>query len=199
MKELLEQELKKDNIFLEQSKIQKLEVFANKLLWWNGVHNISGAKTKEQVVQNIIDSIYPITFLKEPKNMLDVGTGAGFPGLILAIVWDKTNIVLSEPINKKAAFLRYIANELNLKNVEVFKNRVEKLQNKKFDLITSRAVSDTNLLLLLTKNVSSDNTEFLFFKGSNVFNEVDKLDKKVTYDIVSRQKRNYLRIKFNGS
>jgi 16S rRNA (guanine527-N7)-methyltransferase len=191
MKSLLKNELIKNNINLEESKINALEIFANKLLWWNGVHNISGAKTKEQVVQNIVDSIYPITFLKEPNSMLDVGTGAGFPGLILAIIWDKTKTVLSEPINKKAAFLRYIISELNLKNVEIFKNRVEKLQNYKFDLITSRAVSDTNLLLLLTKNVSSLNTEFLFFKGSNVYNELKELN-SYKYKIVKKELRNYL-------
>jgi 16S rRNA (guanine527-N7)-methyltransferase len=191
MKSLLKNELIKNNINLEESKINALEIFANKLLWWNGVHNISGAKTKEQVVQNIVDSIYPITFLKEPNSMLDVGTGAGFPGLILAIVWDKTKTVLSEPINKKAAFLRYIISELNLKNVTVFKDRVQNLKSSYFELITSRAVTDTNLLLKLTKNLSNKDTKFLFFKGSNVYNELKELN-SYKYKIVKKELRNYL-------
>ncbi len=191
MKSLLKNELIKNNINLEESKINALEIFANKLLWWNGVHNISGAKTKEQVVQNIIDSIYPITFLKEPNSMLDVGTGAGFPGLILAIIWDKTKTVLSEPINKKAAFLRYIISELNLKNVTVFKDRVQNLKSSYFELITSRAVTDTNLLLKLTKNLSNKDTKFLFFKGSNVYNELKELN-SYKYKIVKKELRNYL-------
>jgi len=191
MKSLLKNELIKNNINLEESKINALEIFANKLLWWNGVHNISGAKTKEQVVQNIVDSIYPITFLKEPNSMLDVGTGAGFPGLILAIIWDKTKTVLSEPINKKAAFLRYIISELNLKNVTVFKDRVQNLKSSYFELITSRAVTDTNLLLKLTKNLSNKDTKFLFFKGSNVYNELKELN-SYKYKIVKKELRNYL-------
>ena len=199
MIDLIKDALDKEQIKLPQEKIEKLDKFAKKLMWWNSVHNITGAKSKEEIVENIIDSLYPITFIKEPNSLLDVGTGAGFPGLILAIAWENSLVTLAEPINKRAAFLKYISIELGLKNVTVFKNRVEKLQGQKFSLITSRAVTDTDLLLKLTKNVTKDDTEYLFFKGSNIFNELKELDKKVTYDIVTRKKRNYLWIKSYGS
>jgi len=189
--------LEKNNIFLEDSKIDKLELFLDRLQWYNSVHNITGAKSKEAIVENIIDSILPTTFIKEPKSFLDVGTGAGFPGLLLATIWDGAKCVLAEPINKRATFLRLMSQELGLKNVEVFKNRVENLESKPFSLITSRAVTDTKLLLDLTKNVSNSNTQFLFYKGSKVYDEIKNLDKKLKYDIVSKGKRNYLWMRYD--
>jgi len=154
------------------------------------------SKSKEAIVENIVDSILPITFAKEPKSFLDVGTGAGFPGLLLAIVWDRAKSVLAEPINKRTTFLRLMSQELELENVEIFKNKVENLQSKPFSLITSRAVTNTKLLLDLTKNVSNNKTEFLFYKGSKVFDEIKELDKKLKYDIVTKEKRNYLWMRY---
>ena len=124
MRELIVKAIKKENIELDSNKIEQLAEFANKLEWWNRTHNITGARTKEAIVENIIDALIPTTFVNEPKSLLDVGTGAGFPGLILAIIWDNAKAVLAEPLNKRASFLRYISTHLELKNVEVFKDRV---------------------------------------------------------------------------
>ncbi len=195
MRELLKEALNKENINISTQKLDKLALFGEKLLWYNQTHNITGSKSKQNIVENILDSLIPTTFIDEPKTLLDVGTGAGFPGLILAIIWDKSDIVLAEPINKRAAFLKYITLELELKNVTLFKNRVEKLQHEPFSLITSRAVTDTKLLLIITKNVSNLNTQYLFYKGSRVFDEILELKNKLKYDIVTRNKRNYLWIK----
>jgi len=193
---MIKNALKKSSIILEPKKLEKLEIYIKKLNWYNSVHNITGAKSKEAIVENIVDSILPITFTKEPKSFLDVGTGAGFPGLLLAIVWDRAKSVLAEPINKRTAFLRLMSQELELENVEVFKNKVENLQSKPFSLITSRAVTNTKLLLDLTKNVSNNETEFLFYKGSKVYDEIKELDKKLKYDIVTKEKRNYLWMRY---
>ena len=199
MKELLKEALKKEQINLSTQIIEKLSIFGEKLQWYNSTHNITGSKTSQDIVKNIIDSLIPTTFIDEPKSLLDVGTGAGFPGLILAIIWDKCEVTLAEPINKRTAFLRYISVELELSNVTIFKNRVEKLQYSPFSLITSRAVTDTELLLVLTKNVCNEHSEYLFFKGSSLFKEIEELKNKLKYDIVTRNKRNYLWIKRNDS
>ena len=193
----LEKALQKEHIKLPKEKIGKLEEYIALLEKWNRVHNLSGAKSEEKIIENIIDSIYPIKFIKEPKSFLDVGTGAGFPGLILAIIWDKAEVVLAEPINKRASFLRFISSSLELNDVEVFKDRVENLTHSPFSLISSRAVTDTKLLLDLTKKVSNEKTQFLFYKGSRVFSEVEALKQK--YDIIQKNKRNYLWIKSNDS
>ena len=191
--------LKEEQIELNSSKVAKLEKFIEKLEWYNRVHNITGAKSKETIIDNIIDSILPTTFVPEPKSFLDVGTGAGFPGLLLAIIWDKSEAILAEPINKRATFLRLMASELGLDNLTVFRDRVEKLEHLPFELISSRAVTNTKLLLDLTKNVSSNDTQYLFFKGSRVYDEIKELNSQLKYDIVQKDKRNYLWIKPNVS
>ncbi len=193
----LEKALQKEQINLDSKKIEKLEEYINLLEKWNRVHNLTGAKSREKIIENIIDSIYPITFVAKPKSLLDVGTGAGFPGMILAIAWDDSEVVLAEPLNKRASFLRFVSSSLDLDNVSVFKDRVEKLEHSPFDLISSRAVTDTKLLLDLTKNVASPKTQYLFYKGSRVFDELESL--KLKYDIIQKNKRNYLWIKSNDS
>ena len=187
--------LLKAGVELEASKLAKLEKFIDKLEWYNSVHNITGAKSKEAIIDNIIDSILPTTFMPTPKSFLDVGTGAGFPGLILAVVWDKATCVLAEPINKRATFLRLMSQELELENLTIFKNKVENLEHEPFNLITSRAVTNTKLLLDLTKNISNSETEYLFYKGSRVYDEIKELNSQLKYDIVQKDKRNYLWIK----
>ena len=196
---VLEKVLLEVGIKLEASKLDKLNRFIDKLEWYNSVHNITGAKTKEVIIENIIDSILPTTFVPEPKSFLDVGTGAGFPGLLLAVIWDNAEAILAEPLNKRASFLRLMASELKLGNLRVFKDRVEKLEHLPFELISSRAVTNTKLLLDLTQNVSSSDTQYLFFKGSKVFDEIKELNSQLKYDIVQRDKRNYLWIKPNVS
>lgn len=195
MQKLIVKALDKENIKLNKKKIEQLTKYANKLEWWNGTHNITGAKTKEDIVKNIIDSLIPTTFVDKPKSMLDVGTGAGFPGLILAIIWEDTKTTLAEPLNKRASFLRYMIQDLELNSCEVFKNRVEKLTDKNFELVTSRAVTNTKLLLDLTQNVTSSNTNYLFFKGERVYQEIEELKAQYIYDIVTKNRRNYLLIK----
>ncbi len=192
---LLKSAIKEESIDINEDRVLKLENYAKKLKWWNKTHNITGAKSDEDIIKNIIDSLYPIKFIPKKRTLLDVGTGAGFPGLILAIAWQDTEVTLAEPLNKRASFLRYIIQDLELKNTTVFKNRVEKLQDKNFEIVTSRAVTNTKLLLELTKNITDKETEYLFFKGERVFEEIDELKAQYIYDIVTKNRRNYLWIK----
>jgi 16S rRNA (guanine527-N7)-methyltransferase len=191
----LSQHLTKAAIPLSEEKCLKLERFATLLHEWNQVHNLTGAKELESIYENIIDSLYPVTFITPPSSLLDVGTGAGFPGMALGIYFDDTETVLCEPLNKRASFLKFVIMELELKNITVAKMRVEKLQHTPFAMISSRAVTDTQLLLEITGNVSDGQTQYLFYKGSHVFDEIKASDNQLNYAIVSRDKRNYLWIK----
>ncbi len=184
-----------EKFFLDDGTIDKLEHFALLLHEWNRIHNLTGAKDIQTIYDNIIDSVYPTGFIDEPNSLLDVGTGAGFPGLVLGIVWDDAECVLCEPINKRASFLKFVAEELSLKNIKVAKSRVEQLRHNPFDLISSRAVTDTELLLSITKHLSSKETQYLFYKGGQIYDEISSLSNQLNYDIVSREKRNYLWIK----
>ena len=191
----LTQYLENENINLSDEIIIKLETFSSTLNQWNKVHNLTGAKNIDKIYQNIIDSLYPLTFISTPKTLLDVGTGAGFPGLVLAIALPQTKVILSEPLKKRVSFLKYISIDLELDNLTVEPKRVEELSYPPFELISSRAVTNTNLLLSLTKEISNDKTQYLFYKGSRLFDEIKEISYQLNYDIVQKNKRNYLYIK----
>ncbi len=191
----LQTRLVQEEIVLADETIKKLEAFALLLFEWNQIHNLTGAKNIAAIYDNIIDSLYPLTFIEKPATLLDVGTGAGFPGLVLAIALPQTEVVLAEPLKKRVSFLKYAAIDLELPNVKVEAKRVEKVEHEAFDLISSRAVTNTKLLLELTKNIASSETKYLFYKGSRVFDEIEDVQHQLSYDIVQKNQRNYLYIK----
>jgi 16S rRNA (guanine527-N7)-methyltransferase len=174
---------------------KQFKKFTALLLEWNKIHNLTGAKTSADVEKNIDDSLFPTTFIEKPTSILDVGTGAGFPGLILAIAYPDARVVLCEPRKKRASFLKYVAMELELSNVEVAKMRVEDYSSEPFGLISSRAVTDTKMLLELTNHLQSNDTNYLFYKGEQVFTELEAVDSSLDYDIIEKNQRNYLYIK----
>ena len=191
----LQTQLDQESINLPDETIKKLEAFALLLFEWNQVHNLTGAKNIAAINENIIDSLYPLTFIKSPETLLDVGTGAGFPGLVLAMALPECEVVLAEPLKKRVSFLKYAAIDLALKNVKVEGKRVEKVEHEAFAMISSRAVTNTKLLLELTQQVASVQTEYLFYKGSRVFDEIEDVQHQLDYDIVQKNQRNYLYIK----
>ena len=174
---------------------KQFKKFTELLLEWNKIHNLTGAKTIDAIYINIVDSLYPLTFITKPKTLLDVGTGAGFPGLVLAIALPNTKVVLAEPLKKRVSFLKYAAIDLELPNVSVEAKRVEQVEHAPFTLVSSRAVTNTRLLLDLTKDISDENTAYLFYKGSRVFDELKDVQHQLDYDIVQKNQRNYLYIK----
>ena len=185
------------NIVIDSRQIEQLEQFSDILEEWNKIHNLTGAKTKDKVYKNILDSLYPCEFIKEPNTLLDVGTGAGFPGLILAIVYPKCKTILCEPRNKRASFLKFVAMEIELDNIKVVKKRVEDYyhNSEPFELISSRAVTNTKMLLSLTEHLRDDDTRLLFYKGEQLFSELELVDSPIYYDIIEKNQRNYLYIK----
>ncbi|MDQ7084721.1 MAG: 16S rRNA (guanine(527)-N(7))-methyltransferase RsmG [Sulfurovum sp.] len=191
----LTQYLEAESLYFDPLTIQKLENFASLLHEWNQIHNLTGAKSLEAIYVNIVDSLYPLNFIEVPKTLLDVGTGAGFPGLVLAIALADTTVILAEPLKKRVSFLKYATIDLSLPNVRVEAKRVEFVEHKAFDLITSRAVTNTRLLLDLTQGLSHNDTQYLFYKGTRVFDEIQDVQHQLNYDIVQKNQRNYLYIK----
>lgn len=180
---------------LSNDTLKKIDNFIKYLMKWNRVHNLTGAKRYEEIKEQINDSIYPLTFLPKFDSMLDIGTGGGFPGMIIAIVKPDIKCTLCEPLRKRASFLKYIAKELQLINVTVKDSRIEDLKAKPYDLITSRAVADTNTLIKWSRPFINKTTQMLFYKGEQVFKEIDDLKKEIkdgSWKIISKGKRNYL-------
>lgn len=187
-----------DNLGLEFDALfyKRCEQFISLLKQWGGVHNLTAELNHYKIEDNIIDSIYPLKFLSNFNSFADIGTGAGYPGMLLAIARPDVKATLIEPRIKRVAFLNFVKNALKLENVEVICDRVENISNRTFDLVTSRAVTNTSLLIDLTKNISTDNTEFLFYKGSLLESEIAEAQLK-KYEIISIKERNFLYIKNN--
>lgn len=185
-----------ENISLDKEFFQRCDVFISLLQKWGKVHNLSGRLTREDIQENIIDSIYPLQYLDSYNSFADIGTGAGYPGLIIAMANADVKCYLIEPRIKRVAFLNFVKNSLGLKNVEVICKRVEEVENVQVDLITSRAVTNTKLLLDITKNISKKDSSYLFYKGSLLESEIEeaKLEESLVYN---RKDRNYLYLKGN--
>ncbi|MCK5110184.1 MAG: 16S rRNA (guanine(527)-N(7))-methyltransferase RsmG [Arcobacteraceae bacterium] len=182
-----------DNLFYE-----RCDKFIELLQQWGEVHNLTASLHTQQIKDNIIDSVYPLKFLDEFKSLLDVGTGAGYPGMLLAIAKPDVKVYLCEPRVKRVAFLNFVKNALKLENVTVIKERVENIKDLKVDFVTSRAVTNTALLLDLTKEISTSKTSYLFYKGSLCEEEI-KQAQLDNYEVISvGEHRNYLYMKRQG-
>ncbi len=171
----------------------KIQLYSSLLLQYSKIHNITALKTKEEIIDNIEDSIFPLRYLEfRFQNIADIGSGAGFPGLFLALKNPHVKVTLYEPLYKKSAFLNLAKVKLGLKNLHVKSIRVENEKDIIYDLIVSRAVTKTKTLLDLSKNISDQNTSFLLYKGSSVDEE---LDKNLNYEIYKKANRHYVIIK----
>jgi 16S rRNA (guanine527-N7)-methyltransferase len=175
----------------EERKIkEKYKTFTHELLKWNKIHKLTNYN-KEEIIKQIKDSLYPLQYIKNAKSAIDVGTGAGFPGLILAISMPQTKWFLVEPLKKRYSFLNYIKMLLNLENAEIIPKRMENSNLEPVDLITSRAVMKTKDFLDLVKPYIKNNGTILLYKGSNVLDELDGINAK----IINNKNRNYVFIK----
>ncbi|HIP14042.1 MAG TPA: 16S rRNA (guanine(527)-N(7))-methyltransferase RsmG [Sulfurimonas autotrophica] len=187
----LQTTLTHDKIDLPSDFFQKIQKYKEHLFQWNRVHNLTGAKNEQTLNEFIYDAVFPISFLPKVDTLMDIGTGAGFPGMILAFALPQTEVTLVEPLTKRASFLQFIKADLGLKNVKVVKKRVEEMEPELFDLITSRAVTDTKILLDLSKNFRKADSKLLFYKGEKVFDEISA-DISMKHKIIETNKRHYL-------
>jgi 16S rRNA (guanine(527)-N(7))-methyltransferase RsmG len=123
--------------FPNESALRQLSQFTELISQWNKAINITAAQSKEEVVQrHILDSLTASDFCKEEKNILDIGSGGGFPAIPLAIVLPLTNFVLVERVPKKCAFLNRVKRKLGLTNITVINCDLEKL-NLDFKVCTA--------------------------------------------------------------
>jgi len=187
----LKRRIEAENITLPENFFFNVQKYKEHLFKWNKIHNLTGARDEASVDDFIFDALFPLSFLPPVASLLDIGTGAGFPGMILAFGLPQTQVTLVEPLTKRASFLQFIKADLKLENVHVVKKRVEDMESEIFDLITSRAVTDTKMLLELSKNFRDEKSKLLFYKGEKVFDELEETH-GMAYKIIERKKRHYL-------
>ncbi|UTJ05162.1 16S rRNA (guanine(527)-N(7))-methyltransferase RsmG [Arcobacter roscoffensis] len=190
----LKQLCQSNNLDFDDKFYEDCEVFTKLLRQWGQVHNLTGSLAIDDINENILDSVYPLSFIENHESFADIGTGAGYPGLILAMARRDIKAYLIEPRVKRVSFLNFVKASLKLENLTVICNRVEKVEDLNVDLITSRAVTNTNLLLDITNNIKEENSSYLFYKGSLVQEEIEQA-KVNNYTLVNRKDRNYLYIK----
>jgi 16S rRNA (guanine527-N7)-methyltransferase len=143
---------------------------------WNRVHNLTAIREPEKMVSHhLLDSLAVAPHL-QAKRLLDVGSGAGLPGIPLALAYPEMRVTLLDSNHKKAAFLNQVVMELKLKNAEVCAERVESWQTKdRFDVIISRAFSDIGEFVRVTRHLLAPGGVFAAMKGLHPYEEIEKL------------------------
>ncbi len=155
---------------------QRLLDYLALLRKWNKVYNLTALREPEKMVSHhLLDSLAVVPYI-EARRILDVGSGAGLPGIPLAIARDDWRVTLLDSSHKKAAFLKQAAIELKLSNVTVCCERVEAwLPEQKFELIISRAVSDLAEFVTLSKHLLHEGGRFAAMKGVYPHEEIAQL------------------------
>ena len=175
------------------------------ILKFNKAHNIVGRHTKEEIYsQDILDCQMALKHIQPEKEILDIGSGAGLPGLLIAILQPLSNITMSEKNQKKAYFIKKTIQTLGLSNAKI-KNKAispNTKTKKPFDIITARAFAQTRRIINLTKNNIHKRSKYLLLKGKykKIQEELQSLDiKKFRYEITKldhqTKERNLIMIK----
>lgn len=176
-------------LHLNDEQIQKLESYMNYTLEENSKFNLTRNDNAEDfIIKNILDSLLIVKDNNlENSNVLDLGSGAGLPGIPLAIYYKTTNFLLLEPTLKRANFLKRCKELLNLENVTIVSARAEdyiKENNReKFDFVVSRAVSKLNILAELSIPFLKVNGSLIAYKGLNYQSEINEA--KNALDVLS--------------
>lgn len=183
-------ELAQLGISLNEKQIKELETYAKFLLEYNEHTNLTAITNIEDVyLKHFYDSLTIVKNVDLPKvtNLLDIGTGAGFPGMVLKIVFPNLKVTLLDSNNKKITFLKKLAEKLNL-DVEIIYDRAEIfVQNRReyYDIVTSRAVADLSILVELAIPYLKVGGNFVAMKANsqdelhNAENIIKKLNSKV--------------------
>ena len=162
--------------------IDKLLIYINILKKWNKKINLTALTNDFDIVKyHFLDSLAVNKFIDQ-KKILDVGSGAGFPGIILALCDATRQVTLVDKVGKKASFMRQVCLELNLKNVSVIHSRVEEISTYKYDAIVARAFGDMSLLMNLTQHLIYDKGVWYGMKSKKLMAE-DIIKNKNIYKI----------------
>jgi 16S rRNA (guanine527-N7)-methyltransferase len=172
----------KNTFSINSSQEIKLIKFLKELAIYNRHTNLVGKSTLANPLRShILDCIQVSPFIKNRNStILDMGTGPGLPGLVLAIIGYK-NVNLVDSNRKKINFVKYVSKKLDI-SVKIFLNRVEKLNSPKFDFLISRALANLNKLFTYSHKLTDKDTVLIFLKGKKVKNEIQEAKKIWSFD-----------------
>lgn len=179
-------EVKKLGIEIDKEKLEKLEIYCNFLLDYNTHTNLTAIKTKEEIyLKHFYDSLTlaKIIDLTHEKTLLDIGTGAGFPGMVLKIFFPNLQVYLVDSNHKKTNFLEELKIKLDVDKLEIINNRIENITSQfinSIDIVTARAVSNLPVLLELGIPLVALNKYFIAMKA-NALEELESSKYAINY------------------
>ena len=170
-KALLESGMQKLGLEDIPQVISKLLIYKELLIKWNKSFNLTSVKNTEVVTHHFLDSLAIIHFIKS-SSLLDVGTGAGLPGIVIAIVKPDIKVSLIDKVGKKIAFIKRVVAELEIKNIDTYHDRVELLTSEgKYDGIISRAFSNMDDFIKSTKHLIKSQGVWYGMKSKKILND----------------------------
>lgn len=181
----MKQYAQKIGIVLEEEQIEQFYQYEKLLLIWNEKINLTAiTKPEEIILKHFIDSMTIAKYIGANKKLIDVGTGAGFPGIPLKIIRKDIKITLLDSLNKRVQFLNEIIKQLKLEEIETVHGRVEefgknKKYREKFDYATSRAVANLTTLSEYLLPLVKIEGKCICMKGSTVKEEIDQSQKAI--------------------
>lgn len=178
-------------IELTEEQLNKLDSFYHKLIEWNERINLTRITEEQDVyLKHFYDSltIAKVVDLSTKDTLCDVGTGAGFPGIVLKIVYPNLKITLVDSLLKRVNYLNTIITELNLDNIKAIHSRGEDYKEK-FDVVTARAVANIEKLLNFTMHLVNKDGIFVAMKGN--------VEEEMTDQVVSKINKKYNLVTIN--
>lgn len=190
MKEEFSQKMKayakEINILLEEEQINQFYLYMQILLEWNEKINLTAITQQDEIIlKHFIDSITIANYIPVHAKLIDVGTGAGFPGIPLKIIRKDLEITLLDSLNKRINFLKEVIEKLQLKNIQAIHARVEEIGKNKtyresFDVATSRAVANLTTLSEYLIPLVKLNGITINMKGAEIDEEIRQSAKAIT-------------------
>ncbi len=183
--EIFNNHLKEIGIELQRKQIEKFYKYMNLLLEWNEKINLTAITEPEEVIlKHFVDSLTISKYIEKGSKLVDMGTGAGFPGIPLKILREDIEITLADSLNKRINFLNEVIKELKLKNIQTVHTRAEEFgKNKKyrenFDIATSRAVANLSTLSEYLIPLVRINGKAICMKGSEIKEELETAKKAI--------------------
>ena len=163
-------------IVLPQDALPKFDIYLRELKIWNEKFNLTAIKDDQGIaIKHFLDSLTPLKFIKPGSAMLDIGSGAGFPGIPLKIVEPSLKITLIDSVNKKVTFMKHIISELGLTDIEAVHSRAEELAKTKkgnYDVVISRALTNLSDFIKLGEPLLKADGVLIAMKGSKADEEV---------------------------
>jgi 16S rRNA (guanine527-N7)-methyltransferase len=166
---------------LSDDAAQRLLAFVDLLRRWNGTYNLTAVRDPdEMLVQHLFDCLAVVAPLsrqlrKRPARLLDVGSGGGLPGVVLAALMPELDVTCVDTVGKKAAFIRQAGVELGLRNLRAEHNRVETLRAEPFDVVSSRAFASLTDFVRLTHRHLGESGVWMAMKGKRPDDEIAAL------------------------